>query len=108
MTTGTPPATATFISLPRAKNPSDVPSGDQNGCFAPSVPSMAVASSESSDRTNRRGVEPPLTAVTAMRRPSGETIGAESSVVSGGSDHVNWVRAGGTDGLGAVRGAARR
>ena len=55
MTTGTPPATATFISLPRAKNPSDVPSGDQNGCFAPSVPAMAVASRESSDRTNRRG-----------------------------------------------------
>ena len=29
MTTGTPPATATFFSLPRAKNPSDMPSGEE-------------------------------------------------------------------------------
>ena len=38
--TGAPPSTATFISLPLAKNPRDLPSGDQNGCFAPSVPAM--------------------------------------------------------------------
>ena len=81
MKTGTPPAIATLISLPPAKNPSDLPSGDQNGCFAPSVPSITVASRESSDRTNRRGAELPVTAVKARRRPSGETIGAESSAV---------------------------
>ena len=59
---------------------------------------MAVASRESSDLTNRRGVESPLTAVTAMRRPSGETTGAESSVVPAGSDHVNRMRLGAVDG----------
>src|SRR5687768_11474603 len=101
MKTGTPPAIATFISLPPAKNPSDLPSGDQNGCFAPSVPSITVASRESSDRTNRRGAELPLTAVKARRRPTGETTGAESSAVPAGSDQVNWVRSGVADGPGA-------
>ena len=98
MTTGTPPVTATFISLPSAKNPIDAPSGDQNGCLAPSVPATAVASSESSDRTNKRDGEPPLMAVNAIRRPSGDTTGAESSPVPAGSDHVNCVRFGPTDG----------
>ena len=95
-----PPATATFISLPRAKNPSDRPSGDQNRCFAPSVPSMAVASRESSDRTNRRDGESPLTAVNAIRRPIGDD-GGESSAVPAGSDHVNCVRLDSADGPGA-------
>ena len=100
MTTGTPPATATFISLPREKYPSDMPSGDQNGCFAPLVPSITSGSRESSDHTNRRGVEPSLTAVNAIRRPFGDTIGAESSAVPAGSDQVNCVRSGATDGFG--------
>src|SRR3954468_19731170 len=52
---------------------------------------MAVASSASSDRTNRRGLDSPLTAVNATRRPLGEATGAESSPVPGGSDQVKRV-----------------
>src|SRR6266849_10004505 len=33
-----PPDTSTFLSLPSAKNPIDLPSGDQNGKDAPCVP----------------------------------------------------------------------
>ena len=71
MTCAGPPDDLTFMSLPAAKNPSELPSGDQNGCLAPSVPTMAVASSASSDLTNRRGLLSPLTAVNAIRPPSG-------------------------------------
>ena len=34
MSTGVPRSTATFFSLPRAKNASHCPSGDQNGSVA--------------------------------------------------------------------------
>ena len=90
-----------FHQFAAGENPSDMPSGDQNRCFAPSVPSMTAASRESSDRTNRRDGESPLTAVNAIRRPIGETTGAESSAVPAGSDHVNCVRLDSADGLGA-------
>src|SRR5258708_6031557 len=37
-----PPAMSIFLSLPSAKNPIDLLSGDQNGYDAPCVPSNAV------------------------------------------------------------------
>ena len=55
-TTGAPPSSATFISLPRAKNPSERPSGDQKGCLAPSEPTMTVASAAARARTYSVGV----------------------------------------------------
>ena len=49
--TGGPPATAIFFKFPPAMNPTDRPSGDQNGNVAPSVPESLRASCEASDRT---------------------------------------------------------
>ena len=45
-----PPETDTFLSFRLAKNPIHRPSGEKNGCLAPSVPDSAV----SSDRSSRR------------------------------------------------------
>ena len=95
--TGTPPATTTFISFPRAKNPSEVPSATRTAASLRRSHRWPWHRASRSDRTNRRGAEPPLTAVNATRRPTGETIGAESSAVPAGSDHVNCVRSGATD-----------
>src|ERR1035437_2699613 len=41
-TWGRPPDTWTFLSLPSAKNPMSLPSGDQNGSDAPSVRSKEL------------------------------------------------------------------
>src|SRR5262249_53105039 len=49
-TVGTPPAIGTFISLPPAKNPMYLPSGDQNGNDAPSVPARARLVTEPAGR----------------------------------------------------------
>src|SRR5450755_3802248 len=49
---GGPPAIATFLSLPPAKNPRYAPSGDQKGYVAPSVPASGLASSVSMARTH--------------------------------------------------------
>jgi hypothetical protein len=46
-----PPAASTRFSIPPAKKASERPSGDQNGCRAPSVPASGSARSESSGRT---------------------------------------------------------
>ncbi len=40
-TTGAPPARSNRKIYPRAKNATDFPSGDQNGCSAPSLPSTS-------------------------------------------------------------------
>src|SRR5207247_6483858 len=41
-----PPATATFLSLPSAKNPIHCPSGEKNGVIASSVPAIGLRSEE--------------------------------------------------------------
>src|SRR5687768_7170407 len=90
-TTGAPSANATFINFPRAKNPTDFPSGDQNGCFAPSVPGIILGSSESNVRTNNREPDASSPANT-MDWPSGDTTGAEFSPTPAGSDHADLMR----------------
>ena len=68
---GSPP-TPTRLSLPFAKNPIDLLSGDQNGPTAPSVPPSRFAVSESSGRSQRNDVLP-TTATNARYRPSGDS-----------------------------------
>ena len=77
----------------RGRNrPSDRASGDQNGCFAPSVPASCRASSWCSDRTNSfEGPPATARAVNAMSCPSGETVGGESRPRPSGSAQVNRV-----------------
>src|SRR4051812_24968414 len=53
ITIGEPPATSIRFSLSSAKNPSDLPSGDQNGNETPPVPGNATLSGRSSERTQR-------------------------------------------------------
>src|SRR5215831_12517854 len=80
--TGGPPATAIFFKFPPATNPTNLPSGDQNGYEAPSVPESLRASSEPSDRMYRA---PAAVSVSAKRlvasiatnatvRPSGDRL----------------------------------
>ena len=73
---GGPRSTATFFSLPRAKNASHCPSGDQNGSLANSVPGMARNSGEPSRRTNNRRPFAPLP-TNAIDVPSGDTVGGD-------------------------------
>src|SRR5512141_2189318 len=75
-TTGDAEADAsTTFSLPWAKNPSDRPSGDQNGNVAPLDPRIENASSESSGRTHRSTWSSGPLAENATRVPSGDTAG---------------------------------
>ena len=64
---------STVRSLPFAKNPSRLPSGDQNWFDAPSVPESGRASSTASERTHRV-VAFDVAATNAILVPSGETI----------------------------------
>ena len=61
------------FSLPPAKNPSRAPSGDQNGCPAPSVPGSTRSSARARSRIRIFGTPEASDAATARRRPSGET-----------------------------------
>src|SRR5687767_624306 len=60
------------LSLPPAKNPSDLLSGDQNTDTAPSVPGTTRASASSSARMKIRGGASFEVAMNASRVPSGE------------------------------------
>src|SRR4029450_8241315 len=71
--TGGPLATAIFLSLPWAKNPTDRLSGDQNGDLAPSVPASACAASVSSDRVQTSVALDAFRATSATRWPPGDT-----------------------------------
>src|SRR4029450_6994991 len=80
-----PPVAAIFCNLPRAKNPIQRPPGDQNGCRAEVVPESAWDSTD--DRSRTYNCAEPASEIPAqtMRRPSGETTGADHKPVSGGS-----------------------
>lgn len=68
-----PPAAATVLSLPSAKNPMRSLVGDQNGCATPSPPSIRRAIGESSERThNWFSVDTPAPTTNATMRPFGE------------------------------------
>ena len=81
---GDPPARSTRHIRPRAKKPSDCPSGDQNGPVAPSVPLIGTVAKLSSDLT-RIVVAPAAFPTNAMLRPSGEIAGACSTTVPAGA-----------------------
>src|SRR6202165_6267171 len=71
MTTGLPPSSEIFFSLPAAKNASHLPSGENAGFTAPSDPPMGTAEAEFMSRRYRRGPSE-LLALRAMRVPSRE------------------------------------
>ena len=73
MAIGVLPLTSTRLSLPTAKKPMDVPSEDQNGKSAPSVPAILLAFSEFSGRSQSAGASFALATRNTMYRPSGET-----------------------------------
>src|SRR5262245_37173755 len=70
------------FSLLSAKNPIERLSGDQNGCWAPSVPVNARTVPESSARTHMRDRALSV-ATNASVRPSGE-IAIDVGTVDGG------------------------
>src|SRR5712691_10993908 len=80
--TGEPPATATLFKFPPATNPTNRPSGDQNGAEAPSVPESIRASCEPSDRMYKTpgpvsaSANRLLTSIAtnATERPSGDRL----------------------------------
>ena len=66
---GTLPPTSIRHRRPRAKKPSDRPSGDQNGPSAPSVPAIGRMSNVSRDRTKIRAAVPPPEPTNAIAAP---------------------------------------
>jgi hypothetical protein len=86
MGSGGPPSTSIFFSFEPAKNASMRLSGAQNGQLAPSVPGSALASGESSARTQIRTASSSPAARNVMRRPSGEMA---SDGTSGSTKRVN-------------------
>src|SRR5262249_435867 len=58
--TGSPPSTASFLSLPAAKKATHCPSGEKNGAYAPSLPRSSTSCDSSNRRVNNRDfpVEP--------------------------------------------------
>src|SRR5579864_1698032 len=77
-----PPAAETFFRWPSAKKPMNLPSADQNGNEAPSVPSSFLAVSSLRDRTQIESRSFGVRAQNATAVPSGEiTGGPEKSPV---------------------------
>src|SRR5215470_8331282 len=70
------PPTSTIFKALLVKNPICLPSGDQNGYDAPSVPGSRVKAVRSSERTDKERVPVLSEPTTAMRLPSGEIAGA--------------------------------
>src|SRR5262245_44058383 len=75
------PLASTRLSLPLAKNPIDLPSGDQNGCDAPSVPGSGCAEKPSSARIHNRLWPSASVATKAIRLPSADNAKGLASLV---------------------------
>src|SRR5262249_51413426 len=71
-TSGGPPAASIFFSLPSAKKPMNLLSGDQNGADAPSVPASGCADSPLNGRTHSCTFPSASRAMNARRWPSGD------------------------------------
>src|SRR5579859_5972571 len=76
---GTPPAASMRFSFPSAKKPIDLPSGDQNGKTAFSVPRNGSAAGESSRRIHSTGGPSAGFARKTMFWPSGDKTAAADS-----------------------------
>src|SRR5215467_13144263 len=83
-TTGAPPARSTRSNLSLIKKPMDLPSGDQKGRIAPSVPASGRLDLPSSDRTQRPLLGPEVTAYATIL-PSGDNAPTP----------LNWLSSGG-------------
>src|SRR5262249_52661141 len=97
-TSGAPPASETFLSLPWEKNAMLRLLGDQKGDCAPSVPWIARASRDPRGRTQIRTFRAESMAANASVRPSGEMqalVGSGSRVIPGGTETENVVTGGG-------------
>src|SRR5207247_1090935 len=77
-------ATLIRLRLPCAKNPIAEPSGDQNGNVASSVPGNTRGVNDRSGRTHSRDGPPPVVAVNASWRPSGDSVTVPKLASSGG------------------------
>src|ERR1700722_19319948 len=72
-----PPASATFFNFPAEKKPRDLPSGDQKGKDAGTIPSSFRAVPVVTSRThNSKSLLPPVRK--ASLEPSGESAGGLS------------------------------
>ena len=78
MTTGVPPSSEIFFSLPAAKKASHLPSGENAGFTAPSDPRWARRKPNSCRDDTSRGPSE-LLALSAMRVPSREIATARST-----------------------------
>ena len=87
-----PPSTSIRLSVPSAKKPIDLLSGDQNGASAPSVPGRVRGDSDRSDRT-RSWLSGPEKLTKATVSPSGD-IAAHSGDAVGGVPMSTRVSAG--------------
>src|SRR5262249_13895923 len=72
-TWGGPPAASILLSFPSAKNPIELPPGDQKRPVTPSVPASGAALEEDSGRSQIELFPPAACATKPTRRPSGET-----------------------------------
>ena len=105
VTVGAPASDASRTSTPFRMNPTRLPSGEKNGCEAPSVPAIGVASSWSMRRSQRR-VPASAGPMYASARPSSEIAMRAPPLLFGGcsawlglSARLNWL----TGGTGAGR-----
>src|SRR5713101_5101968 len=97
-----PPDAETFFRWPSAKKPTNLPSADQNGNEAPSVPSSFFAVSSLRDRTQIESRSFGVRAQNATAAPSGEiTGGPEKSPVKSNPVSVGGIKKDRSDGAGS-------
>src|SRR4029453_3038469 len=89
-----PPDAAIRFSLPFAAKAIERLSGHQKGIAAPSLPASTRALADSSGRTHNCAL-PPVTAVKASNRPSGE-MARELRLLFGGGSRADDTRRGGS------------
>src|SRR5216684_2994234 len=89
-----PPLTSIFRSLPSAKKPMDLLSGDQNGNRAPSDPAIDCGVRVSSARIQSRVLPAASDAAKARYLPSGDKAGDSSMLSFSGAGIVKRIAAG--------------
>src|SRR5215468_11149900 len=86
--------TLTVFNFPGVKKPMEVPSGDQNGSEAPSVPGIARAITESRD-LNHSIIFPSAEPTYVRKRPSCDSANEDEAP---GALTSNWTMGGCSDG----------
>src|SRR5579872_5397625 len=89
-----PPEARTVFNFPSAKNPTEWPSGDQNGRSASSVPVTGCAEGESSGLSHNILLPCASTATSSNVLPSGDTFGQSIICAPGGGSTEEMSRGG--------------